>query len=85
MAVCLRETYSERKKNQFYLSFIYETVQPFFSEDFHKGLNSEVDFSLCAAEMESQWFSLSTGQRRICSTLLADIMFNTSFCPALSK
>lgn len=53
--------HGERGKSQFYLSFIYET-EHFFSW-FHKVLNSEVDFPLCAAEMESQWFSLSIGQR----------------------
>lgn len=53
--------HGERGKSQFYLSFIYET-EHFFSW-FHRVLNSEVDFPLCAAEMESQWFSLSIGQR----------------------
>ncbi len=80
--VCLTETYSERKKESILSQFHLWNCIVFCFQDFHEVLNSEVDFPLCAAEMESPWFSFSTGQRRMCSTLLADTSFNT-FCPGL--
>lgn len=73
---CRAETYGEEEeKNSQFLSQFHLWI--FF---FYEVLNSEVDFPLCATE--SPWFSLSTGHRRICSTLLADTIFNT-FSPGL--
>lgn len=79
MLVCVRQIYSDRKKSPFYLRFISETVYSFSLFFFKIFIRfwTQLDFPLSAAEMESLWFSLSTGQRRVCSTLQADIMFFT--------